>query len=299
MDKAVIRRAGTEDTEEIRAMVREMDSSDYLQETWKVWMQGAETVQLVALVDGRIAGCVHGRFSAGQSAWAQGLRIRTDCRRLGVATSLMTALEEELRREGARTVFATISRFNQPSLATVARRNWKIVLSVIRRRLNSNSPQSVVKNLPLGRPAGEALAHRPSLDFPEISRVIRPGGFPASRRAATFFRRVYFPMTEEFLREALAAGVVKTNAFPAAVAILDPELSENKELWVIAISGAPSGLALLFTDLALEAAQNEFAFVVDSPDDPEIQALLDDLGFSPAKKDGQFIVAEKKLLPAV
>jgi hypothetical protein len=105
-------------------------------------------------------------------------------------------------------------------------------------------------------------------------------------------------MTEEFLRDALAAGVVKTNASPAAVAILDRSAAADKKLWVTALSGTPSGLGLLLSDLALEAARNELAVVVDSPADPEIQALLDDLGFSPAEKDGQFVVAEKKLLAA-
>lgn len=288
MDKTVIRRSRKEDTEKILAMLLEMDSSDYLQKIWPVWMQDADNVQLVAMIDGRIAGCIHGRLSAGQDAWAQGLRVRADLRRRSIATYLITALEEELRRKGAHTVFATISKFNNPSLSTVGKLNWKVALTVIRRRLKTD-------------PQRAADPRRPSLNLPEISRpeilrIVRLSGVLASRRAASFFKRIYFSTAEGFLKEAMAAGLVKTNASPAAFAILDPEPAEDKGLWVIALSGPPSGLTPLLINLAEEAARNELDLVVDSPDDPVIQAVLDDLSFAPAGKDGQFVVVKKELL---
>lgn len=290
MDKAVIRRSRNEDTEEIMAMLLEMDSSDYLQETWPDWMKDTEDIQMTALVGGRIAGCVHGRISAGQDAWAQGLRVRADFRRRGIATSLITDLEEELRRKGARTVFATISRFNQPSLATVAGLNWKIFFPIIRRRLKTGSRRLAFF------PQQHVASHRPSPDLHAVQRIVRLSGVPASRRAAAFFKRVYFSMTEEFLREALVSGVVRANTSPAAVAVLDPEPTENKGLWVVALAGAVSGLLGLIGDLAAEAACKELDLVADSPDDPEIQAVLDDLGFVPPGTDEQFMVVEKDLL---
>lgn len=289
MDKAVIRRAGVEDTEEILAMLREMDSNDYLQYAWPIWIRDSEAVELVAVVEeGRIAGCIHGRLSNGQNGWAQGLRVRADLRRRGIATSLIANLERELCGKGARTVFATISRFNQPSLATVAKLNWKVVLSVIRRRLDAGSVRSVVKN--------HSSENRSLPDLHEISRIVRQGGILASRRATAFFKRVYFSMTDEFLQGALAAGVVRTNVFPAALAILDPEPAENEGLWVIALSGPVSGLTPLFVNLAAEAARNELDLIVDGSDEPEIQAVLDDLGFATAGKGEQFVVVKKELL---
>jgi hypothetical protein len=62
LDKGVIRRAWIGDTEEILAMLLEMDNSDYVQKIWPAWMRDTENVQLVALVDGRIAGCAGRRF---------------------------------------------------------------------------------------------------------------------------------------------------------------------------------------------------------------------------------------------
>jgi len=288
MDNAVIRHAGIEDTEQILAMVREMNISDYLHEIWPVWVQNTSAVHLVTMVEGRIAGCIHGRLSAGQDAWAQGLRVTTGLRHRGIATSLLTALEEELRRKGARTIFATISRFNHLSLMTVAKLEWEVAFSIIRRRLKIDSLQAAVKKVPCG--------NQPLLDLREISRIVRLSGVLASRRATAFFKRVYFSMTQEFLREALVADVVRTNDFPAAVAILDPDPAEDKGLWVITLSGAPSGMAPLFINLAAEAAQNQIDLIVDSPDDPEIQAVLDDLGFEPAGKDGRFVVVRKELV---
>jgi hypothetical protein len=55
------------------------------------------------------------------------------------------------------------------------------------------------------------------------------------------------------------------------------------------------GLIPLLINLALEAGQNELDLVVDSSDDPEIQTLLDNLGFAPAGKDEQFVVVEKNI----
>ncbi len=286
MSRTVVRPAMHGDMEEILSMVREMDNGDYLLEAWKVWMQDRESVQLVALVDGHIAGCVHGRFSDGTDAWAQGLRVRPDLRRRGIATYLMTALEEELLRNGARTAFATIGRFNHPSLATVARLHWKTALSVIRRRLPLGAPQSGVMNLSAGA----------TMDLAEIFGSLRLSGFPASRKANTFFKRVYFSMTEEFLNEALARNSIKT-VLPAAAAVLDPEPPEKDEMWVIAFAGQLNGLTPLFTNLAMEAAQKKCDLVVDSPDTAEIQALLDDLGFAHAGQEHQFTVVSKKLLP--
>jgi N-acetylglutamate synthase-like GNAT family acetyltransferase len=214
MGKAVIRRAGVEDTEKILAMLLEMDSYDYLQHVWPVWIRDSETVELVAVVEGRIAGCIHGRLSNGQNGWAQGLRVRADLRRRGIATSLITTVERELCGKGARTVFATISRFNQPSLSTVAKLNWKVVFSVVRRRWNAESVLSVVRN--------RSSEDRSLLNLHKISRLVRQSGIFASRKAAAFFKRVYFSMSDEFLQEAVVAGVIRTNASPAAVAILDP-----------------------------------------------------------------------------
>jgi N-acetylglutamate synthase-like GNAT family acetyltransferase len=291
MDEAIIRHAGIEDTEKIMAMVREMDTSDYLQEIWPTWVQNKRAVNLVTLVGGHIAACLHGRMSAGQDAWAQGLRVTTGLRRRGIATSLLTALEEELRRKGARNIFATISRFNPLSLATVTKLDWKVAYSIIRRRLKMDSSQSAVKIL--------SLENQPSLDLCEICRIVCLSGVLASRRTTAFFRRMYSTMTEEFLREALATHVVRTNTFPEAVAILNKEPAENRGLWVIALSGAPSGMVPLLINLTAEAGQAELDLVVDSSDDPEIQAVLDDLGFEPAGKDGQFIVVKKELLPSL
>lgn len=283
MDKTVIRRSRKEDTEEILAMLLEMDSGDYLQKIWPVWMQDADNVQLVDMIDGRIAGCIHGRLSAGQDAWAQGLRVRADLRRRSIATSLLKALEEELRRKGAQTVYATISRFNIPSQSTVGKLNWETVLTVIRRRLK-------MKSQPPENP------HWSPLDPKEILKIVHMSGMPASRKAFAFFKRVYFSMTEGFLKEVIAAGLVRANTYPPAVAILDPDPEENKGLWVISLSGQPSGMTFLLINLEAEAARHNLDLIVDSPNDPGIQDVLDALGFAPAGEDGQFVVVKKELL---
>jgi N-acetylglutamate synthase-like GNAT family acetyltransferase len=287
MGKAVIRRAGVEDTEKILAMLLEMDSYDYLQHVWPVWIRDSETVELVAMVEGRTAGCIHGRLSNGQDAWLQGLRVRTDFRRRKIATSLITTLEGELCGKGARTVFATISPFNQPSLSTFARLNWKVVFSVVRRRWSAESVLSVVRN--------RLSEDRSLLNLHEISRLVRQSGILASRRATSFFKRVYFSMTDEFLQEALAASAVRANTLHA-VAILAPELLENKGLWVTALSGTMPALTSLIINLAAEGARDGLDLVVDGSDEAEPRALLDSLGFATAGKDGQFVVVKKELL---
>lgn len=287
-DKAVIRPARREDTEELMAMLHEMDSGDYLQETWPVWMKEKENVQIVALVGGRIAGCIHGRISAGEDAWAQGVRVSSDLRRRGIATQLILSLEEELRGNGAKNVFAVISRFNRASLATIAGLNWKIIFPVNRRRL-----KSVVSEFTIDTEG--KISNGSSDEISEINKLMCMKGMPASRRAAAFFKRVYFSMTEDFLSASQSSGLLRTNTLPRAFAVLDADPYENEEFWVIALAGAVKGLLSIFESMKAEAGRKGFDIIVDSPREPEVQALLDHLGFMPSGINEQFMVVKKQL----
>jgi N-acetylglutamate synthase-like GNAT family acetyltransferase len=289
VDKAVIRPARHEDTEELMAMLHEMDSGDYLQETWPVWMKGKENLQIVALVGGRIAGCIHGRISAGEDAWAQGIRVSSDLRRRGIATQLIMSLEEELRGKGAKTVFGVISRFNRASLATVAGLKWEIIFPVNRRRL-----KTVVSGC-ISDSEGK-ISNRSSTEISEINRLMCMKGVPASRGAAAFFKRIYFSMTEDFLSASHSSGLLRTNTLPQAVAVLDAEPYKNKEFWVIALAGAVTGLLSIFESMKEEAGRKGLDIIVDSPQDPAVQALLDYIGFMPSGINEQYMVVKKYLI---
>lgn len=315
----IIRRAQGKDKEEILALIYGLNKNDYLCETWPLWMSEPDNLQLVAIVKDQIAGCVHGRMTAGSDAWAQGMRVRADFRRRGIATSLLSALENELYMLGAETVFAVIGRFNQPSLSTVAKLEWEIALPVVRRSLNNETLHLIAKDRSTKTPRMRSIAGRQSIllsspprknrgpggnhsypsflsaDILGLSRITRVSGALASRKATAFFGRIYSSMTDEFLSEALAKNLLRINEYPPAVAFLDQQTDENKELWVIALSGYLSGLTPLLHSLAAEAAKGDLPLVVDSPADPDMQILLDCLGFAPSKKEGQYVVVKKIL----
>jgi ribosomal-protein-alanine N-acetyltransferase len=69
------------------------DGWDYVPDVWEDWL--GEGVALVAEVDGRPVGTVHG-VTRGDEAWIEGLRVDDEHRREGVGTALVDTVVERL-----------------------------------------------------------------------------------------------------------------------------------------------------------------------------------------------------------
>ena len=281
MKDLVIRPATAEDHESVTTLCRRINPEDYLPVAWPLWMKRDNAVNLVAQIDDQIIGCVHGEIIAPSEAWEQGIRVHPEMRRLGVATGLLARLQESLWSLGARRIFGTVSRSNEPSLALFSRLGRPIVSRISRRKARGE-----VGSLPSIPPASDE----------EVLELLHQNPVLASRRKLSHFKRAYFSLTGDFLVRMLKLGRVRISHDRRSFVLLDLDARESAEtLWVVALAGETAGLRRLFKDLLIEAGSSQKDVIVESPERADLQALLDQLGFDPPEKDGRYVVIQKTL----
>ena len=189
---------------------------------WPLWMKRDNAVNLVAQVDDQIIGCVHGEIIAPSEAWEQGIRVHPEMRRLGVATGLLARLQEALWSLGARRIFGTVSRSNEPSLALFSRLGRPIVSRISRRK---------------ARGGVGSLSSIPPVSDEEVLELLHQNPVLASRRELSHFKRAYFSLTGDFLVRMLKLGRVRISHDHRSFALLDLDARESAEtLWVVAPS---------------------------------------------------------------
>jgi N-acetylglutamate synthase-like GNAT family acetyltransferase len=275
----VIRPATLQDHESVITLSRKIDPEDYLPVAWPLWMKRNHSVNLVAQVDDQIVGCIHGEIIAPSEAWEQGIRVHPEMRRLGVATGLLARLQEALWSLGARRIFGTVSRSNEPSLALFSRIGRPIASRISRRK---------------ARGGVGSLSSIPPVSDEEILELLRQNPILASRRELSHFKRAYFSLTGDFLVRMLKLGRVRISYDRRSFALLDLDAQESAEtLWVVALAGETASIGRLFKDLLIEAGSSQKDLLVESPERADLQALLDQLDFDPPENDGRYAVIQK------
>jgi N-acetylglutamate synthase-like GNAT family acetyltransferase len=278
-----IRPAKAEDHESVITLSRKIDPEDYLPVAWPLWMKRDNAVNLVAQVDDQIIGCVHGEIIAPSEAWEQGIRVHPEMRRLGVATGLLARLQEALWSLGARRIFGTVSRSNEPSLALFSRLGRPIVSRISRRKAR-------------GRVGSLSSSSIPPVSDEEVLELLHQNPVLASRRELSHFKRAYFSLTGDFLVRMLELGRVRISYDRRSFALLDLDARESAEtLWVVALAGETASLEGLLKNVLIEAGALHKGVLVESPERPDLQAMLDELGFDPPEKDGRYVVIQKTL----
>ena len=281
MKNLVIRPATLQDHESVITLSRKIDPEDYLPVAWPLWMKRNHSVNLVAQVDDQIVGCIHGEIIAPSEAWEQGIRVHPEMRRLGVATGLLARLQEALWSLGARRIFGTVSRSNEPSLALFSKLGRPIVSRISRRK---------------ARGGVGSLSSIPPGNDEEVLQLLHQNPILASRRELSHFKRAYFSLTGDFLARMLNFGRVRVSHDRRSFALLDLDARESAEaLWVVALAGETASIGRLFKDLLIEAGSSQKDLLVESPERLDLQALLDELGFDSPETDGRYVVIQKSL----
>ena len=105
----VLRPARPDDKAAIVAFTRDTwDWGDYLEQVFDRWLAAPDSLGLIAEVAGEPVGYARGSLLSPTEAWAQGLRVRPDHRRRGLATALMEGLADWARAAGARVMRLSI-----------------------------------------------------------------------------------------------------------------------------------------------------------------------------------------------
>jgi RimJ/RimL family protein N-acetyltransferase len=105
---------------------------DYIDQVWDHWISDNKHGRLfVATEDGALGNVVGVSHVAicpkGRSAWLEGVRVRPDCRRSGVATQLLDAMLAYASRNGAKHASAIVSSENLPSRRMIEKNGFSVV----------------------------------------------------------------------------------------------------------------------------------------------------------------------------
>ncbi len=225
MKNLVIRRAVPEETEALLNFCRSQNPEDYLPNILPDWLRDTNAVNLIAVTQDCIAGFVFGKMFSGTDGWAQALRVHQGRRNQHIGTRLMTSLEKELYKRGARTIYANIGFSSKASLNLVMKLNWDIAGDILRRSIRpdkSLSSTPVIQSIPIS-----------------IKKLINAKKLLASQERIAFFKRVYFSMSDDFINRCIELDCVIVSTSLNSVALLDPE---TEKLWVIALAGEGEGL---------------------------------------------------------
>jgi L-amino acid N-acyltransferase YncA len=111
----LIRRAGIEDEPHIRAFTEKtFDWGDYVADAFSEWLESGHDVY-VAEVNGIPVGVTCVAYPAEGEAWFQGIRVKAELRRMGIASMLTEASIAGARLRGARVCRANIDYDNLSS----------------------------------------------------------------------------------------------------------------------------------------------------------------------------------------
>jgi ribosomal protein S18 acetylase RimI-like enzyme len=254
------------------------NSSDYLYKAWPIWFQQSDAVNLIAEVNGRTVGCVHGEFLTEKDAWAQGLRVHRDFRNFNIGTQLLMAVVDKLKLKGAKIVRGTIDVNNHLSRSLVRKVGFREVGEICRR---------------LGRGHGFNSRQSSKVDFGDALNLVQALPVLASRPHMSYVYRSYFSMNEKYLCNLVKKKLFFTAKNSQAFAIIEQGSSPfARDVWVTALRGDVSGKIELLGQLFDIAHRKKTNLVVDSQVETEIQAFLDRLNFEAPSRLGRFIVIE-------
>jgi ribosomal protein S18 acetylase RimI-like enzyme len=262
-------------------MCRAMDPNDYVLNAWPIWMSNRNAINLVAQAGNRIVGCAYGEILAFPDGWSQAARVHPEMRRTGIGLKLMAALEKELMSLGANAIFGNIGEFNESSLAFFTKQNWEVVWT-IKRRLAGHRNGTRQQRLSVARQ--------------KVVELVQTKPVLASIEKMAYFKRAYFRMNDSYLERAISSQAVKVSPDADAYALLDLDsMNSGKRIWVVAIAGSYKGMQRILEELMNDVVILGAELIVDSTDDSELQAIMDNLQFKPSEKNGSYFVVKKDL----
>ncbi len=126
----VIRRARLEDEPHIRAFTQNtFDWGDYVADAFTEWLESGHDVY-VAEVDGIPVGITCVAYPAEGEAWFQGIRVKAELRRMGIASMLTEASIAGARKRGARVCRAHIDSDNYRSQGLAKTMGFQLVAKI-------------------------------------------------------------------------------------------------------------------------------------------------------------------------
>jgi GNAT superfamily N-acetyltransferase len=267
--KLTLRPAIDSDREAVCALCVRLDPRDYLPDAWDAWLASPGNEMLLAHRGEALIGCVFSALVAPGQVFSQGLRVHPDYHRLGVGTLLMHEQRRRLKERKIRVAFGVTGANNRRARTFFRTVGWN-ELAIVHRR-----------HLPQWTKSGAAAAS--SASFPD--------GLLVSREGLAHFRRVYFSADARWLEQAASEG--RWHARDGAHVLLDPPSAEFGT-WVVALGGKPASLSALLSELSPPWSQPR-GLTVESADRPEIQSVLDGLGFHPPEPDDSYVVVECRI----
>jgi GNAT superfamily N-acetyltransferase len=264
-----VREAIDSDREAIRALCERLDPRDYLPDAWDAWLASPENQMLLAHREKALIGCVFSALVAPGQVFSQGLRVHPDYHRLGVGTLLMHEQRRRLKERKIRIALGVTGANNQRARTFFRSIGWNELATVHRRRL------------PQWTKSGSGTA----------SSALIPDRLLVSREGLAHFRRIYFSADTHWLEQAASEG--RWHARDGAHVLLDPPSAEFGT-WVVALGGTPTSLAALLSELSPPWSQPR-GLTVEGADRPEIQSVLDGLGFHPPEPDDSYVVVECRI----
>jgi GNAT superfamily N-acetyltransferase len=264
--KLTLRQAIESDRDAVRALCELLNPQDYLPATWDAWLSGSDSQMLVAQSGEILAGCLFAATVASGQAFSQGLRVHPDYRRLGVGTQLMKEQQRLLRARNIRIVRGVTGVENRRARTFFESVGWKEIATIRRRRMPQWSPP----------------------DRETASQVPHVGDLLVSREGAAHFRRIFFVADTAWLEQRAGRGC--WHARDGAHALLDP-VSREFGTWVVALGGPIAAIGALLRELSPPWRDHD-GLTVEAADQPELQSMLDGLGFQPPGPDDSYVVVE-------
>jgi GNAT superfamily N-acetyltransferase len=257
-------RATEADRDAVLSLCSRVTPGDYVPSAWSTWMATPGAVMLLARSAGALLGCVYSAPVAEGQVFSQALRVAPEARRSGAASLLMREQTRLLASRGVRIQWGVTGCANAAARAFFPTVGWRERGIVKRRRLAGWT----------GRPGRGLAAAAPAGPM----RVSRPG--------VALFRRIVFDASHEWLAQAAAAGRWRWQG--GAHALLDPP-SDDLGTWVVAQGGPASAVGELLATMA-PAPGAPPGLAVEAPDDPALHAVLDGIGFAPAREGECYVV---------
>ncbi len=267
--KLTLRQAIESDRDAVRALCVLLNPQDYLPAAWDAWLSGSDNQMLLALSGKILAGCLFAATVAPGQAFSQGLRVHPDYRRLGVGTLLMNEQRRLLSTRNIRIARGVTGADNRRARAFFESVGWKEIAAIRRRRMS--------RWMPSGRETTSQVAHLNDL--------------LVSREGPAHFRRIFFLADQTWLDQKACEGC--WHARDGAHVLLDP-VSREFGTWAVALGGSPKALGALLRDLS-PPWRSDGGLTVEATDHPDLQSVLDDLGFQSPGTDDSYIVVEASL----
>jgi hypothetical protein len=182
---------------------------------------------------------------------------------------------------GIRFIRCTVDSLNHPFQELVTKQGWRVVGSVGRRLGKDRIPR-------IGRLRKSGLR--------QAKQLVRSFPMLASRAIAHSPDRYYFRMTDMHLKFLVQKGAIIATENSSAYAILehDPDIFA-RGVWITGLGGTRDGICSMLRQIAGGSGGHAFPLLVDSPDDPEIQEYMDEMGFKLSPHSNVFDIAEFRL----